>query len=383
MESVLSFADIAWALGLLLLPVLLALPLRVGWRFIVGRTHEDNTYRNHVKRIIHAGMQVEHFRDELDDMARHLRLANRKSRLIEADLLYPLRMPHFLLAPALLVLPLAFFLALPVMIIGLPILIILEHILIKRRVLIRTLKALEDWFHMQIIHIPSPSRGHETNTTNTAEISQHLTRFHKVPRGVFLGLFAWLIVHWLLQLDDWWIEIVISSLLYIVLLGTIGIISTALESDLVLADLGNAKLIPIETWLESMVKPLVGVGLIFLLTRDLLLEARLGNPVLFAATVLVVLYGATVVGVSFQWGYAMLRGTNVRERFEEQAIELIDPQSYDLTRSKGRIAFNIRMSMGERIEFNRRSPSNLSFADLEKMPQANKGNLEPPKNPLK
>ena len=137
MESVLSFADIAWALGLLLLPVLLALPLRVGWRFIVGRTHEDNTYRNHVKRIIHAGMQVEHFRDELDDMARHLRLANRKSRLIEADLLYPLRMPHFLLAPALLVLPLAFFLALPVMIIGLPILIILEHILIKRRVLIR------------------------------------------------------------------------------------------------------------------------------------------------------------------------------------------------------------------------------------------------------
>ena len=132
-----------------------------------------------------------------------------------------------------------------------------------------------------------------------------------------------------------------------------------------------------------MVKPLVGVGLIFLLTRDLLLEARLGNPVLFAATVLVVLYGATVVGVSFQWGYAMLRGTNVRERFEEQAIELIDPQSYDLTRSKGRIAFNIRMSMGERIEFNRRAPSNLSFADLEKMPQANKGNLEPPKNPLK
>ena len=383
MEGTLNFADLAWALGLLLLPVLFALPLRVGWRFIVGRTHEDNTYRNHVRRIIHAGMQVEHFRDELDDMARHLRLANRKSRLIEADLLYPLRMPHFLLAPALLVLPLAFFLALPVMIIGLPILIILEHILIKRRVLINTLKLLEDWFHMQIIHIPSPARGHGSNVSNVSEFSQHLTRFHKVPRGVFLGLFAWLIVHWLLQLDDWWIEIVISSLLYIVLLGTIGIISTALESDLVLADLGNAKLIPIETWLESMVKPLVGVGLFFLLTRDLLLEARLGNPVLFAATVLVVLYGATVVGVSFQWGYAMLRGSTVRERFEEQAIELIDPQSYDLTRSKGRIAFNIRMSMGERIEFNRRSPSNLSFADLENMPQANKGNLEPPKNPLK
>jgi hypothetical protein len=109
MEGTLNFADLAWALGLLLLPVLFALPLRVGWRFIVGRTHEDNTYRNHVRRIIHAGMQVEHFRDELDDMARHLRLANRKSRLIEADLLYPLRMPHFLLAPALLVLPLAFF----------------------------------------------------------------------------------------------------------------------------------------------------------------------------------------------------------------------------------------------------------------------------------
>lgn len=383
MESALSFVDLGWALGLLLLPVLVALPLRVGWRFFVGRTHEDNTYRNHVKRIIHAGMQVEHFRDELDDLARHLRLLNRKARLIEADLLYPLRLPHFLLAPALLILPLAFFLALPVMLLGLPILIVLEHILIKKRLLINTLKALEDWFHMQIIHIPSPARGHGSNIAKTSEFSQHLTRFHKVPRGVFLGLFAWLIVHWVFQLDDWWVEMIFSSLLYIVLLGTIGIISTALESDLVLADLGNAKLIPIETWLESMVKPLVGVGLFFLLSRDLLLEARLGNPVLFAATVLVVLYGATVVGVSFQWGYAMLRGNTVRERFEEQAIELIDPQSYDLTRSKGRIAFNIRMSMSERIEFNRRSPSNLSFADLENMPLANKGELEPPKNPLK
>ena len=37
------------------------------------------------------------------------------------------------------------------------------------------------------------------------------------------------------------------------------------------------KLIPIQNWLESNIKPLVGVGLLFLLGRDLLLEARVGK----------------------------------------------------------------------------------------------------------
>ena len=135
--------------------------------------------------------------------------------------------------------------------------------------------------------------------------------------------------------------------------------------DGIVTDLGQAKLIPIQNWLESNIKPLVGVGLLFLLGRDLLLEARVGNPVLFSAVVLMVLYGAAVVGVSFQWGYAMFRGDKVRGQFEEQAIEYIDPQSYDLTRSRGKIQFNIRMSMQERIEINKRSPRNMTFADLE------------------
>ena len=325
-------------------------------------------------------MIVEHF-EELDDIAKNLQLTASKARLIEADLLYPLKITHFLLLPALLVLPLAFFMALPVMIIGFPVLIILEQLLIRQKILIRVLKLFETWLKMQIIHIPSPARGHNQSQGKREELSQHLVRFHKVPQGVFLGLFAWLIVHWIFQLDSLIIEIIISSFLYIILLGTIGIISTALESDLVLADLGQAKLIPIQNWLESNIKPLVGVGLLFLLGRDLLLEARVSNPVLFSAVVLMVLYGAAVVGVSFQWGYAMFRGDKVRGQFEEQAIEYIDPQSYDLTRSRGKIQFNIRMSMQERIEANKRSPRNMTFADLESLPSVAEKGISAPRKP--
>ena len=382
MMSEIEVSTLFWSVGLLLVPLLIAMPARLIWRYVVGRTHEENTYRQHVNRIIHAGMIVEHFREELDDIAKNLQLTASKARLIEADLLYPLQITHFLLLPALLVLPLAFFMALPVMIIGFPVLIILEQLLIKQKILIRVLKLFETWLKMQIIHIPSPARGHNQSQGKREELSQHLVRFHKVPQGVFLGLFAWLIVHWIFQLDSLIIEIIISSFLYIILLGTIGIISTALESDLVLADLGQAKLIPIQNWLESNIKPLVGVGLLFLLGRDLLLEARVGNPVLFSAVVLMVLYGAAVVGVSFQWGYAMFRGDKVRGQFEEQAIEYIDPQSYDLTRSRGKIQFNIRMSMQERIEANKRSPRNMTFADLESLPSVAEKGISAPENPL-
>ena len=72
-----------------------------------------------------------------------------------------------------------------------------------------------------------------------------------------------------------------------------------------------------------------------------------GNTILFAATVLMVLYCATAVGVTFQWGYAWWQGKTIRKQFEQQAIEKLNPQSYDLTRNPGRIQLKVRCPMSE------------------------------------
>ena len=130
-----------------------------------------------------------------------------------------------------------------------------------------------------------------------------------------------------------------------------------------------------------MLKPLVGVGLIFLLGRDLLEEARGGNAALFAATFLAILYGAAIVGIAYQWGYSIWRGRRVQRSFEQQVIEALDPLSYDLTRSKGRIEFIVRKPMAERLqEIEEIHTGQLTFEDLESMPSS--APKEAPQNPL-
>ena len=72
---------------------------------------------------------------------------------------------------------------------------------------------------------------------------------------------------------------------------------------------------------------MVGIGLLFLLGRNLLEESRDvdGNPILFATVVLTLLYGAAIVGISYRWGYSSWRGARVRQDFEVQVIEYLDP----------------------------------------------------------
>ncbi len=56
-----------WAAGLLSIPLLLALPMRLGWRLFIGVGHEASLYRNTVLLIIDAGRPVAPFRATLDD----------------------------------------------------------------------------------------------------------------------------------------------------------------------------------------------------------------------------------------------------------------------------------------------------------------------------
>ena len=377
--------ELLWGAGILALPVLLALPMRLAWQFWVGVGHEVSEYRTVVRQIVDSGHQVASFSQTLDDIARNLRIAPAKQRLVEAELLHPLTLSHFLLLPALLILPLSAVMALPLILIGFPFMLFMEYLLIRRRLLIWALKPIERLMHWQVIHIPKPHRGTREKRKSLTEFSQHIEHFNYVPQAAFLGLFAWLIVHWVLDLDSWTVELIVSSFLYMVLLSILSVLNTAFEADLVFVDPAKGRLVPVNQWLEGVLNPVVGIGLVFLLGRNLLEEARDvgGNPILFATGVLTLLYGAAIVGISYRWGYSSWRGERVRQDFEVQVIEHLDPWSYDLTRTKGRIDFNVRMGMDERLTaFDTVNPHQMSFEDLQNLPSI-PPDTKAPKNPLR
>jgi len=377
--------ELLWGAGILAIPLLLAIPMRLAWQFWAGGGHEVSEYRTAVRQIVDSGHQVAAFSQTLDDIARNLRLPPSKQRLIEAELLHPLTLSHFLLLPALLILPLSAIMALPLILIGFPFMLFMEFLLVRKNLLIWMLKSTEQWMHWQVIHIPKPHRGTRDSRRSLTEFSQHIEHFNYVPQAAFLGLFAWLIVHWILNLDSWTVEIVVSGLLYIVLLSILSVLNTAFEADLVFVDPAKGRLVPVNQWLEGILNPVVGIGLLFLLGRNLLEESRdaAGNPILFATVVLALLYGAAVVGISYRWGYSSWRGERVRQHFETQVIEHLAPLSYDLTRTKGRIDFNVRMGMDERITtFDAGTTQQLSFEELQNLPSV-PANTKAPSNPLK
>ena len=384
MASSLDVGNLLWAIGILALPVIIALPAKLLYQTaILGVGPAERNYRATVQKILDSGMQVEHFREVLDEESRRLGIKASRAKLNETDMLYPLTITHFLLVPMIFILPVVAIATLPIIILGIPVLYLLEVLLIRRKLLINAIKLLETWFGKQIIHVPNAGNDHCSNDAKVLDASNIAVHFHKVPRVVFLGLFSWLIIHWTLRLDSLMTEFILAGLFYVLLLGIVGIVATALESNLVLVDPARGRIIPIADWLDSMLTPIVGVGLLFLLGRDLMTEARDdGNTILFSATVLMVLYCATAVGVTFQWGYAWWHGKTIRKQFEQQAIEKLNPQSYDLTRNRGRIQLNVRCPMSERIEGGIGPGATLTFTDLDNLPTAHEGVLKSPENPL-
>ncbi len=384
MASSFDIGNLLWAIGILALPVILALPAKLLYQTVIlGVGPAERNYRATVQKILDSGMQVEHFREVLDEESRRLGIKASRAKLNETNMLYPLTITHFLLVPMIFILPVVAIATLPIIILGIPVLYLLEVLLIRRRVLINAIKLLETWFGKQIIHVPDAGNDHCSNDAKVLDASNIAVHFHKVPRVVFLGLFSWLIIHWTLRLDSLMTEFILAGLFYVLLLGIVGIVATALESNLVLVDPARGRIIPIADWLDSMLTPIVGVGLLFLLGRDLMTEARDdGNTILFSATVLMVLYCATAVGVTFQWGYAWWHGKTIRKQFEQQAIDKLNPQSYDLTRNRGRIQLNVRCPMSERIEGGIGPGASLTFTDLDNLPTAHEGVLKIPENPL-
>ena len=131
-----------------------------------------------------------------------------------------------------------------------------------------------------------------------------------------------------------------------VLLSVLSVLNTAFEADLVFVDPAKGRLVPVK-WLEGVLNPVVGIGLLFYWAatfsrnQEMLTEP---HPLCYGCSTL--LYGAAIVGISYRWGYSSWRGERVRHDFEAQVIENLQPLSYDLTRSKGRIDFNVENGHG-------------------------------------
>ena len=329
---------------ILLSPLILAIPLSVGWRWWVGAEPEHEHYMEKVRRVLDAGIPLRRYRAELDAEARRFLIDPERQARIESDLLHPLRIQHFLLLPSLIVWPVlglfAAFIAIPLM----PVLRAIEWIMIDKRALGRAAKMLQGFTRWEVIGIPRLDDG-------AKQLDLVLASVHRLPVTVFLGLFAYLVVLYL-PLESREI-LLLSGAVYIVLVSITSVIRAATANALVFADPTKRRLIPMDTFVEDALGPLVGVGLVFLISRQLLYGSQLryndlfGDPVVFSLSVLLVLYTATIIGVTVELSFFRSRGKVVRKAFQKQMVEEYDPTVYLFTRNLGTLRLSPLMPLSE------------------------------------
>ena len=93
-----SLESLMTAILILLTPVFLAIPLSLGWKWWVGTEPEHVHYREKVRLVLDAGLPLSRFRKELDSEARIVNIDPESQSRIESDLLFPMRVKHFLYA---------------------------------------------------------------------------------------------------------------------------------------------------------------------------------------------------------------------------------------------------------------------------------------------
>jgi len=175
---------------ILLSPLILAIPLSVGWRWWVGSEPEHEHYMEKVRRVLDAGIPLRRYRAELDAEARRFLIDPERQARIESDLLHPLRIQHFLLLPSLIVWPILGLFAAVIAIPLMPVLRAIEWIMIDKRVLARAAKVLQGFTRWEVIGIPRLDDG-------AKQLDFVLASVHRLPVTVFLGLFAYLVVLYL------------------------------------------------------------------------------------------------------------------------------------------------------------------------------------------
>ena len=280
---------------ILLSPIILALPLSIGWKWWVGSEPEHEHYMEKVRRVLDAGIPLRRYRAELDAEARRFLIDPERQARIESDLLHPLGIQHFILLPSLIIWPILGLFAAVIAIPLMPVLRAIEWIMIDKRALAKSAMVLQSFTRWEVIGIPRLDDG-------AKQLDKVLASVHRLPITVFLGLFTYLVVLYLpLEARD---ILLVSGAVYIVLVSITSVLRAATANALVFADPTKRRLIPMDTFVEDALGPLVGVGLVFLITRQLIYDSQLrsnelfGDPVVFSLSVLLLLYNATIIGVT-------------------------------------------------------------------------------------
>ena len=135
MASSLDVGNLLWAIGILALPVILALPAKLLYQTVilgVGPAEREITGLQFRKFLIQNAS--EHFREVLDEESRigtqSWQSKTKRNRHALSSDNYPL-----LLVPMIFILPVVAIATLPIIILGIPVLYLLEVLLIRRKLI--------------------------------------------------------------------------------------------------------------------------------------------------------------------------------------------------------------------------------------------------------
>ncbi len=375
---------LALVVGLLVAPMLFTIPAQRFWRRKVLRSEIHKKYRKMVQGILTHGYPLQIFRSSLDKAARGWGLNEKEQGRLESDLLYPLNTTHFLILPSMILWPLlsvfAVFLILPLI----PLLRLTEWVMIEQGLLAWIVKLIKKYTNWQLIGVPKLARDARRGDV-------WMQALHRMPTTVFLGLFAYLIVHYISLPDIY--ALGLAGVVYIILASLAIVTAVAIDGELAFADNAQRRIIPLETILNDLLTPVVGIGLLLLLTRQVFLTITfpgvgLRDPIIFAISIMVVLYTATIVGALIEWATAR-RAKQIRDRFHMQLIEDENPELYSFIRNRdGSLSLRLICMLREFFENDHHFPeqsleATIRFEDLMALPSLVEEGVVtlPPKKP--
>ena len=132
-------------------------------------------------------------------------------------------------------------------------------------------------------------------------------------------------------------------------------------------------MITLESFVQEKIRPIVGVGLIALVIRQMFMVIRtpeftpFDSPVQFSLSVLAVLYSAAIIGLLIEFAYNRRRGDYVGSEFVNAVIELNDPELYAYIRKGGEMSL---VSLGKLSEIEDTIEDDLSFDEIASAPTA-------------
>lgn len=363
-----DFTSLLIAVGILLIPVILALPLRFWWTYRVGNEPEHVRYRRWVRQVLDAGEPLATRRQELDHLARGLPIDASRQGRIEMDVLHPLKLPHFMLLPVLILSPLVGLIGAIIFVLLFPLILAAEWLLIDRGILAKVVNIVMRIMHWGIIGIHRLDNG----VRDEDAMVEHM---HRLPTTAFLGLFCYLIVSYM-PLPTW-VGISFTVLLFLLLTSIIVIVKAASHGELVFADTSQRRMQPMERLVDDILAPVVGLGLLFLLSRQLFLtqigssSSIFSDPIWFAGIVLIVLYSAAAVAIMVEISFFGLRSERVRMVFQNQMVESHNPVLYAFTREHDRMELNPLRSLKDHLVSNGEGlekSDNFDFEDMLRTP---------------